>query len=51
MGRTQTYSGDDGVNRLTSASEGSAGSQTYGYDNFGNRAVLTGVVDTYSTPT
>jgi len=31
---TESYSSYDGVNRLTAASEGSAWSQTYGYDNF-----------------
>jgi YD repeat-containing protein len=41
----------DGINRLTAASEGAAWSQTYGYDKFGNRAVLTGVINAYATPT
>ena len=48
---TENYTSYDGVNRLTAASEGSAWSQTYGYDNFGNRAVFTGVVNAYATPT
>jgi RHS repeat-associated protein len=41
----------DGVNRLTAASEGAAWSQTYQYDGYGNRAVLSGVVNGYATPT
>jgi hypothetical protein len=31
-------------------SEAGGWSQTYAYDNFGNRAVLTGVVNRYATP-
>jgi hypothetical protein len=31
-------------------SEAGGWSQTYAYDNFGNRAVLTGVVNPYATP-
>jgi RHS repeat-associated protein len=48
---TESYPNYDGINRLTAASEASGWSQTYGYDNFGNRAVLTGVVNSYATPT
>jgi RHS repeat-associated protein len=36
---TQSYTGYDGVNRLTGASETSAWSQSYGYDAYGNRWV------------
>ena len=39
---TQNFSYADPANRLSSAAEGSAWSQTYGYDAFGNRAVTAG---------
>ncbi len=38
---TQSY-GYDGLNRLSSASEGTGWTQTYDYDRYGNRAVRTG---------
>ena len=40
---TQAYTYVDPSNRLASANEGAAWSQTYGYDAFGNRAVTAGV--------
>ncbi len=43
FGATQNYSYTDGVNRLTGASEASW-SQTYSYDNVGNRSVTAGIV-------
>jgi len=39
---TQTFGYSDPANRLKTASEGSAWSQTYSYDAFGNRAVTAG---------
>ncbi len=46
--------GYDTLNRLTSAQEGSAWTQTYSYDQWGNRAVPPGsnyIPNTYATPT
>jgi YD repeat-containing protein len=40
---SQSFGYVDPANRLASANEGSAWSQTYGYDAFGNRAVTDGV--------
>jgi YD repeat-containing protein len=40
---SQSFGYVDPANRLASANEGSAWSQTYGYDAFGNRAVTAGV--------
>jgi RHS repeat-associated protein len=42
--RTQTY-GYDPVNRLTSAGEDTTWTQTYSYDQFGNRALVSGSTD------
>ena len=37
---TQNYTGYDGANRLTAASEGANWAQSYAYDKRGNRAVI-----------
>jgi RHS repeat-associated protein len=49
----QNFGYDHGFDRLTSAQEGAAWSQAYGYDGFGNRAVTSsaGVPQDASTPT
>jgi len=51
LGVTQTYGYADGLNRLTFAKENITDtntqnwSQTYGYDDFGNRSLVSGSTD------
>jgi len=46
---TQTY-GYDALNRLQSVADGQAGTQTYAYDRWGNRALVTGSYQSVEYP-